>query len=112
MIGTCPLYPQKQTSQKRESMSAKGQQQNSRVAALDLRFGHKRHELLDHLVRASYKHIWNIKPECFRRFEVNYHLIFGRLLYGQVSWLFTLEDTINITGCLPELIDKVGPVRN
>jgi hypothetical protein len=26
MISACPLYPQKQTSQKRESMTAKGQQ--------------------------------------------------------------------------------------
>ena len=52
--------------------------------------------LLDHLVGGSEQRRWHGKAERFGRFEVYHQLIFCRCLHGQVGWLLTLEDAINV----------------
>ena len=52
--------------------------------------------LLDHLVGRSEQRRWHGKAERFGRFEVYHQLIFCRCLHGQVGWLLTLEDAINV----------------
>ena len=69
----CPLYPQKQTSQKRESMSAKGQKQTFCAAA-------KAALLFDHPVGTRKKRRLNYQTERFRGLEIDDEVKFDGLL--------------------------------
>jgi hypothetical protein len=42
--------------------------------------------------------------------EVDHQLVFGRRLHRQICRLLTLEDTIDVAGGAPELIEIVSPV--
>src|SRR5262249_45028066 len=44
--------------------------------------------------------------------QVDDQLVFGRRLHGQISGLLPLEDAVDVTGCLSELVNDVRPVRD
>src|SRR5262249_33850735 len=68
--------------------------------------------LLDHLVGASEQHRGHVETERLGRLQIDHQLLFGRLLHRKVCRLLTLEDAIDVSGRLPKLIRKIGPVGN
>src|SRR5262249_39213838 len=48
----------------------------------------------------------------FRGLRVEHQLIFGRRLQGQVGGLLSLEDAVDVTACLSELVNDIRPVRD
>ena len=51
--------------------------------------------LFDHLVGAAEHCGWHCKAKRFGRLEI----VFVRGLHRQISGLFALQDTIDVTGC-------------
>jgi hypothetical protein len=43
---------------------------------------------------------------------VDHQLIFVRRLHGKVCGLLTLEDAVDVTGCLSELVNDINSVRD
>jgi hypothetical protein len=66
--------------------------------------------LLDHLIGASEERCRHNETECLGGLEIDNKLVFVWCLHGQVGRLLTLEDTIDIAGRLPELVNTVGTV--
>ena len=93
MIGTCPLYPHEQTSQKRDSMAAKGQKR-----------------LFDNRISAGEKRRRHSEADCLSGLEVDHQLEFGRALHWKASRLFALEDAIDVASSLPAWMDRVRSV--
>jgi hypothetical protein len=52
------------------------------------------------------------RPPCLPFFAATRKLILGRRLHGQVCGLLTLEDAVDVTACLSELVNDIGPVRD
>src|SRR5262249_23620557 len=54
----------------------------------------------------------NFKPERLRGLEVDDQLVLGRRLHRQVARLLAFEDTIDVAGSAPILIEKIRPIGN
>src|SRR5262245_55258814 len=67
---------------------------------------------LDHLVGTREQRVRHGETECLRRVEIDDQLVLGRRLHRQVGWLLALENTVDILGRAPELVNKVGPIGN
>jgi hypothetical protein len=67
---------------------------------------------LDHLVGKLLELRWHINAECRSGLEVNYQIELLRALYGQVTWLGTVQDFSDVAPAYSEDIGYVGPVRN
>src|SRR5262245_59468050 len=66
----------------------------------------------DHLVGASEQGRWDFEAKCFRGREVDDDLEFGRRLHRQVGGFLASEDTVDITGGAPILVDVVNSIRD
>jgi len=62
-----------------------------------------------HLVGSDQEARRYSEPERFRGFQVEDGLVFGRCLHRQVGRVFALEDTIDIAGLVPVLVDVIRP---
>ena len=71
--------------------------------------GH-RADSFDHLVGAGEQRRWHFEAERLRCLHVDDKLVLGRRLHRQVGRLLALEDTIDIAGCLPVLVDPIRAV--
>ena len=70
-----------------------------------------RRVLFNHLIRCGEKGRWHGETERLACLEVDYKFVLRRCLHRKIDWLFALEDSINIAGGAPELVDEVGPIR-
>src|SRR5262245_39294445 len=66
----------------------------------------------DHLVGTGEQDRRHVKAKGLGGLQVDYQLVFGRRLYGQVGWLLTLEDAIDVSCCTAVWIVKIGPIRH
>jgi hypothetical protein len=68
--------------------------------------------LFDHLVGAGEQRRWHVEAERPCSPEVDDQLELGRCLHGQLGWLLTSEDAVDVAGGLPVLVDDISPVRD
>ena len=66
----------------------------------------------DHLVGAGEQAIRHVEAERLGGFQIDDQFILGWRLHRQISWLFALEDTIDIAGRASILIHRIGPIRD
>ena len=77
-------------------MSAKCQKQTSPAS-------------FNHLVDAGEQRWWHRQVECLRRFEIDNEFVLGRRLHWKIIRLLAFEDTIDIAGRVPVLVDVISP---
>src|SRR5262245_32981141 len=101
---SCLFYPQKQTCAVQSEMSAKGQERTHAAQQKGL--------LFDQLVRACEQRRRHRKTKSFGGFEIDNQLVLGRGLYRQVRRLLPFKNAVDITGSVPILGDRVGPITD
>src|SRR5262245_29340910 len=67
---------------------------------------------LNHFVGAGQHSGRHSKVKCLGGFKIENRFVFIWRLHGKVGGLFSLEDSINVTGCLPILVDLIDTVRD
>src|SRR6478736_3242095 len=73
----------------------------------------RRHRsLFDDLIGAAEQHGWNFEPKRLRCLEIDHKLEFGRLLHRQVGGPLALENSVDVAGRLPGLLDPVYAIRH
>src|SRR5262245_6501007 len=65
---------------------------------------------LDHLVGASEHRRRHLETERLRGLQIDHQLVFVRRLHRQVGGLLALEDTIDVAGGEPVLLDDAGAI--
>src|SRR5262249_3445146 len=66
--------------------------------------------LINHLVSASEQSRRHLDPERLGSFEIDDKFVLAWGLHGQVGWLLTFEDTVDIARRLSELVQQVGAI--
>jgi hypothetical protein len=51
-----------------------------------------------------------VRPSALAVLRLNHQLELGWRLHGKISWLFALEDAVDIAGCAPALVDDISSV--
>src|SRR3974377_2080869 len=69
-------------------------------------------QLFNNLISAGKERRRHSEAKCLSRLEVDHQLKFSRALHRQLGGLLTLEDAIDVASSLPELIDRVWPIRD
>src|SRR5215468_12453711 len=80
-------------------MSALGQKQTFR-------------DSLDQVVGALLEVKRNVESERLGGLEIDDQLILGRSLHWEMRRLSTVEDAVNVIGCLAKLFDEIGTIRD
>ena len=80
-------------------------------ALADVRFVPKADiaSLIQSPVDAGEQRWWHSQVECLRRFEIDDHFVFCRYLHRHIARLLPFEDTIDIAGRVPVLVDVISP---
>src|SRR5215813_13179850 len=83
-------------------------------ATSDVRFGPRADigVLFDHLVGASEHRVWHDETERSGGLEIDHQIVLGWRLHRQVGGLLALENTIDVISRVPELVDRIGPIRD
>jgi hypothetical protein len=66
--------------------------------------------LFDHLVGAGEQAIWHRDAESLRGLEIYDQLVLGRCLHRKIARLLALEDPVDVSGRLSELVNDIRPV--
>ena len=66
--------------------------------------------LFDHLVGAAKHCRGHRKAERLGSFEIDDQFVLSRRLHRQICWLLALENTVDVAGRAPELVDVIGTV--
>ena len=66
--------------------------------------------LLDHLVGTGKQRRRDLKAERLGRLQVDHELVLGRRLHRQVGRLLALENTVDVAGCTPVLVDEIRSI--
>src|SRR5262245_62930769 len=66
--------------------------------------------LFDHLISTREQRGRHTEAKRLGGLEINHQLILGWGLYRQVARLLALEDTIDVSRGLPELVEEIRPV--
>src|SRR5262249_20279240 len=64
----------------------------------------------DHLVGARQQRRWHVQAERLGGLEIDHEFVLRRRLNRKVGRLLALEDAVDVTGCLPELVDRIRSV--
>src|SRR5262249_25684586 len=67
-------------------------------------------QLFDDRVGTSEHCRWYCEAQCLSGFKIDRQLVLGRRLHWQVGRLLAFEDAIDIAGCAPIPLGKIGPV--
>ena len=68
--------------------------------------------LFDYFVGAGEQRRRYVEAKRLRGLEVNHQLVLGGSLHRQVRRFLPLEDAVDVSGCLSELVNDIGPVRD
>jgi len=68
--------------------------------------------LLDHFIGAGEQRGRHANAKRFAGPQVDYQIVFRRYLNRKVGGFLAFEDTIDIVGSTPELIDDIGAIRD
>jgi hypothetical protein len=64
----------------------------------------------DHFIGCSEQRRRDSKAERLSSLEVNHQLVLSCRLYREIGRLLALENTIDVTGSTPVLIDRIGAI--
>src|SRR5271169_633741 len=67
--------------------------------------------LFDHLVGEQSDIQRHFEAKCFCGVEVDYKIVFGRVLDGEIGWFRTSQDFIHVDGRAARLLDVVRRIR-
>src|SRR5262245_58933751 len=104
----CLLNPQKRTSLPYTPVSATGQKLPSATAFALSATGQKSRvdcRLLDHFVRACKQCSRNVEVKRLRGLQIDYEIVLGRCLYGQIGRLLAFQNAIGVSRCQSKLVD-------
>src|SRR5262245_43666167 len=96
---SCLLYPRKQHQMRQVECPLRAKSGHSAC-------------LLDHFVGTRKHRQRHGEAQRLGSLEIDDQLVLGRSLYRQISWLLTLEDTIDVSGRPAELCENVIPIRD
>jgi hypothetical protein len=60
--------------------------------------------LFDHLVGAFEQRPRHRYTQCLPGLKINHKFVLGRRLHREIAGFLALEDTVDVTGCVPNLV--------
>ena len=84
--------------------------QCNRACPLSGNSGHR--ALFDHLIGAFEQWPRHRHTQCLRGLEIDHQLILGRRLHREIAGFFAFQNTVDVTGYVPNLVVEISPVRH